>query len=258
MKAELNFVINEPPILSPNEISDLELDYDVIDYIYQSSFIDRRYNDYLKGKSVVIVGPAQYLDKQGKGDWFESFDVIVRFNRSFPVIGDHKDWGTRTDIHYHNMSENKAQGGEVNTDLLDKYDVKFLASSFPKHVSYFDGDIRRIENKVKSKGINFHYWVDTEQYLTFHSILNTRPNIGTSTILDLLNYDIKRLHVSGITFFEDGYTSSYKDRDDDLVPAYQNNGVKNHAQRPQKQLIRLISENNPILTLDDEIKELWK
>jgi hypothetical protein len=254
MKIELDYIVPEPSRTAPNLIADLDVSANYIVDLYNQSNINRQYNDFLKGKSVVIVGPASYLEGRGLGEFFDSFDVVVRLNRSFPVTNTN-DYGTRCDIRYHNMSQNNAQGGPLDIDLMLSLGVKYVSSPFPKHMDYFHNDIVECERQLSGSGIEFHHWSDLEQFLTFHMLLNTRPNIGTCAILDLLNYDIKSLHVSGITFFKDGYNSQYSDRDDDLVPAYHANGVANHAQKPQKQLIKLIGEFDSRITFDDEVKD---
>jgi hypothetical protein len=260
MKAELNFVLEEPSIAALGETPDLEIDYGTVAAWYQNSFIHREYNDYLKGKSVVLVGPANYLAGESQGKYIESFDVIVRLNRSYPVApADVVDIGSRTDIWYHNMNENLAQGGPVDVTQMEQTGVRFLSTHFPKHLSYFDNDIRVCEQKVKGSSVSFHSWSDLEQFVTLYPILNTRPNIGVGAILDLLNYDIKNLHVLGITFFQGGYLGSYLSRDEDLVPLYNEDKVPNHIQRTQRQLIKLLGENEKRLTFDKHIQNiLWK
>lgn len=253
MKIELNYNVPEPERVLPNLIDDLDVSYQYIRDLYDQSNINRKYNDYLKGKSVVVIGPASYLDGKGMGSFFDSFDVVVRLNRSFP-ISNTNDYGSKCDIRYHNMSQHPAQGGPLMIDLMLQSDVKYISSPFPKHLDYFHHDISKCESELKGSVVDFHCWADLEQFLTFHMLLNTRPNIGTCAILDLLNYDIKQLHISGITFFQDGYNVNYQDRDDDLVPTYHSNGVANHAQKPQKQLIKLIVENDSRITLDDEVR----
>lgn len=253
MKIELDYFIEEPNRVNPINIPDIGVSYSDVEKIYKQSNISRKYNDYLKGKSVVIVGPASYLEDKSRGSEFDGFDVVVRLNRSYPVKNTN-DYGSRCDIRYHNMSQNPAQGGPFLREQMEIDGVKFISSPFPKHLSYFHNDIKICESHMEGSSVEFHEWSDLEQFLTFHMIMQTRPNIGVCAILDLLNYDIKRLHISGITFFEDGYSSEYKDRDDDLVPAYHENRVTNHAQKPQKQLIKLLSENDARITMDEEVR----
>lgn len=261
MKIELEYIIEEPDITIPSSIPDLNIPYLDINNLYLNSFIDKRYNNFLTGKSVVIIGPANYLENQNRGEWFDNnFDVIVRLNRSHPVTNI-KDFGSRCDIWYHNMSQQPQQGGPILKEHLDG--IKFISTHFPKHLSYFHNDIKKCENILQDSTTNFHFWSDLEQYITFQLLLQTRLNIGTGAILDLLNYDIKTLHISGITFFEGGYNSSYPTRDSDLISSYESQKISNHpdkdkvlnhAQKPQKQLLQLIIENHNIITLDEEVK----
>ena len=43
------------------------------------------YAGYLSGKRVVLVGPAASLAGQGKGQWIDEHDVVVRLNLASPV-----------------------------------------------------------------------------------------------------------------------------------------------------------------------------
>ena len=260
MKAKLDFIIQEPTLATPETAPDLQIDYDLIAAWYRDSFLHREYNDFLKGKSVILVGPANYLSGKGQGTFIDSFDVVVRLNRSYPVnVADAVDLGSRTDIWYHNMNENLAQGGPIDITQMEQSGVKFLSTHFPKHLSYFDRDIKTCEHKIKDSFVSFHSWSDLEQFVTLYPMLNTRPNIGVGAILDLLNYDVKNLHVVGITFFEGGYLESYSNRDEDLVPLYNEDKVPNHIQRTQRQMIKLLAENEERLTFDKYIQNiLWK
>ena len=61
MKVELEYIIEEPDRIAPSLIPDLDVDYPSIHNLYLNSFIDKRYNNFLQNKSVVIIGPASYL-----------------------------------------------------------------------------------------------------------------------------------------------------------------------------------------------------
>ena len=43
--------------------------------------------------------------------------------------------------------------------------------------------------------------IDTDYYCNVVSKVGTRINSGIGTIVDLLSYDIKKLYVTGFTFF---------------------------------------------------------
>ena len=66
----------------------------------------------LNGKTVAIVGPAQYMTGLGLGKEIDSFDVVVRLNRSCESIRNYsKDIGSKTDILYSCLIEKPANAG---------------------------------------------------------------------------------------------------------------------------------------------------
>ena len=60
-----------------------------------------KYKNYLKGKKVVLVGPAWHTKHTNQEELIESYDVVVRMNNGF-IISEkkQKDIGRRTDILY--------------------------------------------------------------------------------------------------------------------------------------------------------------
>ena len=48
--------------------------------------IDKKYKNYLSGKRVALVGPAEYLTKLNTGKYIDSFDVVVRVNMVTEII----------------------------------------------------------------------------------------------------------------------------------------------------------------------------
>ena len=263
MKAKIDFRIHEPVITHPQDIKDFEIDYSIIKNLFDSAIIERKYNNYLRDKNVIIVGPAAYLNNKIIGVEINNYDIVVRLNKSFPVNKNlHKSIGSKTDIWYHNMvgGELPSSGGHIITKTLENEGVKWLSTNFPRNLGYFEDDISICKNKIQGSNVNFHSHSDLELYLTFHSILETRPNLGVGAILDLLCYDIKSLHISGLTFFKDGYMEGVPDRDEaaghgDLVDMYQKDLVTNHAQKPQRILIKTIIDNDNRISADNEVKE---
>lgn len=263
MKAKINFKVSEPQITHPHEIKDFEIDYNIIKNLFDSAIIEKKYNNYLRNKRVIIVGPAGYLNNKKWLSKINDYDVVVRLNKSYPVDKSlHESISTRTDIWYHNMAPGDlpSSGGHIIPKELESNGVKWVSTHFPRNLSYFEDDIAACERKLQESNVNFHAHSDLEQYITFHSILETRPNLGVGAILDLLSYDIKSLHISGLTFFKGGYMEGVPDRDEaaghgDLVEMYEKDLVKNHAQKPQKILMKTIFENDSRITIDNEVKE---
>jgi len=224
------------------------------------------YNELLKDKKVIIVGPSPSLEGKGMGEYIDSFDLVVRINKAFPIEkGLESDIGSRTDIHYHCLHTHPACGGPVFYDEM-KLENVFVSCPYGKYISPFHGDITRFENINKKYNLPFHI-LNSEYYLEIANMLGTRANSGTLTILDLLCYDVKELHITGFTWFRDGWRKSYKDhceifgekegkrkREEELSGEFDGN----HIQKPQEDLVREIYLNDNRVFIDDVMKDILK
>ena len=57
------------------------------------------FKNYIKNKSLIIVGPSPSLIGKKLGNFIDSFDVIFRIKKSFPVPKEYEvDLGTKTDV----------------------------------------------------------------------------------------------------------------------------------------------------------------
>jgi hypothetical protein len=155
-------------------------------------------SNYLKDKSVIIVGPAPTVID--KCDYIESFDVVVRLNNSFNTKGLENDIGFRTDLLYLNTNNTKKL--IVNKKYLDVL-INF--------------NIDYIITKVKTN-LEKCIFLNTKKYESYSNIKcydssKSQFNLGILSILDLLTYDIKSLNVTGFTFYDksfDFYRDEYR------------------------------------------------
>ena len=88
------------------------------------------YIDLIEGKRVAIVGPAKYMMNSKYGREIDSYDTVVRLNRSCESIQDYSDdIGTKTDILYSCLIEKPANAGiiDINT-YKNKYGIKFVCA----------------------------------------------------------------------------------------------------------------------------------
>jgi len=225
---------------------------------------DASYNEFLKDKRVIIVGPSPSLEGLGKGEEIDSYDIVVRINKAFPVEeGVQSDIGSRTDIHYHCLCTDMHCGGPVFYKEMKDENV-FVSCPYPKWIKPFNGDVTRFENDNKKWDLGFHV-LDTYYYLGIAEMLGTRANSGTLTILDLLCYDVKELHITGFTWFRDGWRKSYKDHTkifgEEEGKKKEEKWLKgefdgNHVQKPQEDLVREIYLNDDRVFIDDIMKEI--
>ena len=225
---------------------------------------DTQYNEMLKGKRVVIVGPAPSLEGSGKGKDIDDYDIVVRINKGFPVEqGMESDIGSRTDIHYHCLCTTAECGGPVFYKEMKDSNV-FVSAPYPKAVGPFYNDVQRFELDNKKWELPFHV-IDTDYYRSIAESVGTRPNSGTLTIIDLLAYDVKELHITGFTWFRGGWRKSYKDmkqifgeeKGAELEKKWLSEEFDGtHRQKPQEDLVREIYLNDSRVTIDDTMKKI--
>jgi len=223
----------------------------------------KAYNDMLEGKTVIIVGPSSHLFETEQKDFIESFDVIVRVNKSFPVKEHQEKYiGKRTNILYHCLEQSEENCGKFDYNEIKKQDI-LIATPYPKNMTPFHRDYVRFENEILNKNIKTNY-IDISFYSDFMELLGTRPNTGISAIADLLCYDIKSLYVCGFTFFETGFYEGYRDiggmkkleNGGTEWTKYDKNFNNNHIQSLQKDFIKNQLDNDNRLNVEDKLKEI--
>ena len=229
-----------------------ELTYDIYQKLVDNYTKDEEFNNHVKGKRLVLVGPSPSLEGTGSGVEIDSNDLVVRVNKGYPVTSDiSKDIGQRTDIHYHCFYESAKCGGPIYYDQMIKDNI-YVCCPYPKGVDPFHQDIVRFEKNKKSLKSHF---IDTILYLECASLMHTRPNSGIGAILDLMAHDIESLYVTGFTFFKDGWRKTYKNENvmEKNWKSAQFSGT--HAQQPQMDVCKELY-NDPRLEFDNPMKKV--
>ena len=175
------------------------------------------YIDLIEGKRVAIVGPAKYMMNSKYGREIDSYDTVVRLNRSCESIQDYSDdIGTKTDILYSCLIEKPANAGiiDINT-YKNKYGIKFVCAPPAS-------DMKGLSNRTE-----LHSLIDIEKVKklqkeiplrvvdhVFHNDLalkvDCRPNTGYVAIYDLLRFKPEKLKIFGFSFYLDGFIEGVK------------------------------------------------
>jgi len=240
-----------------------KLNYDIFVSLKSYNKNDE-YNNFLKDKKIIIIGPSSHLFEKEQQKFIESFDIVVRVNKSFPVKqNQYKYIGNKTNILYHclNMSEDNC--GKLNYKELEKENV-WISTPYPKNMIPFHNDYIRFENEIKNHNINTNY-IDIDFYNNFMKLLGTRPNTGIAAIADLMCYDIKSLYVCGFTFFETGFYDGYRNVDGmkkvdngTKWTKYDKNFNNNHIQSLQKEFVKMLFDNDDRIDGEEKLKEILK
>lgn len=197
---------------------------------------DRLYADYLRGKRVVIVGPAPTLLGSNQGNLIDSFDVVVRIKKVLSKIENlRKDIGSRTDVLYSWFDPDPGNGGQINFQDLKNGNVAFVCCPYPEEAPFSRDNIKRFLN-ANSGRFHFHA-VEKPFYDLVETRIQCRPNSGILAILDLLKHEISELYITGFTFFKGGYIKEYCSRTE--KEAFQIMAMaKTHQQPPQMLLLK--------------------
>jgi hypothetical protein len=179
------------------------------------------FNEYIKNKKIIIVGPAPYLNKYNLGKFIDSFDIVVRVNKGHQMTQDPIKYGSRTDILFHCVSQIYENGGSLNNSLIKEKNIKYLFCCYPyiyhdENTSFkgkLGGNIQLYEKLLKQNLNVNKVMIDKKYYIDFENSLKTRPNSGFIAIDHLRRYT-DNLYVLGFTFFKGGYNKLYRDKID--------------------------------------------
>ena len=172
---------------------------------------DEALNDLLRGKNIAYVGPAPNIQGKGLGPLIDDHDLVLRVGDP-PVgfmgqTGKEQDYGSRTDILVHSFNSHDRH--HLNQDVGWLKDLTYMlqpmvrSAETPQQEEWFDSlgvPVHNIpDHHIKSDN---HWNKGRPGYL--YDYLGSLPNTGFIGILTLLNYDIEKLYITGITFYNMG------------------------------------------------------
>lgn len=143
---------------------------------------DAAFYEYIRGKSVAVVGPAP--NSLMSGAEIDGFDVVVRFNQlGGGSQGGADTFGARTDVSYFNTGHLRYQSqikNAFNAQELKFYVFKDLKYEFQER----DRRLGRARRMIKAD-------------IMFHGV----PNAVPAAVFDLFHFSPKRVKVFSTNFF---------------------------------------------------------
>lgn len=211
------------------------------------------FEEFIRGKRVVVVGPAPSIVHSRQREYIDGFDVIVRINKAVPIPETlHDDIGTRTDVLYNCLNTHEENGGALVPDQLSREGVKYVRCPYP-NIKPFKKDIMQAR-QLQWGSIDLSS-VDTAVYTTWQSAMNCRPNSGIGAILDLLQHPIHQLYITGFTFFKGGYYSAYRPLNEQQVMRRMDK-AGNHNQKSQLRYMKARLKSDSRVLMDDALQEI--
>lgn len=215
---------------------------------------------FLKGKNVVLVGPAASLKGSRQGKQIDSADVVVRVNLSCPIPDEMKeDIGSRTDILYHVLfgKQHNEMGFRHTGEEIDSWKsagIRYVVTRHgPAHAR-----VRAIRPMLSDK---IPLITMTQPFLNKcrRMISAARsPNTGVLAICWLLESGVKSLYVTGFDFYHSGYYTGYGGFDEER--AAQGVGGRGlwgvgdrvpHPQESQLKYLKRLYHSDKRLNFDD-------
>lgn len=211
------------------------------------------FKNLIRNKKVIIVGPSITIQDCQLGKFIDSFDIIVRLNKSLPVPPHmYNHIGSRTDILYNSLNTTDYPGeNNVNPIFLKHQKIRYLRCPYPPIVP-FKHDIESFQRKNRNI-IPFGY-IDQDYYRKLRYSLQTRPYTGTCAIADILHSDVKELYVMGVDFYTYGYTNYYRKVSPKKLDRLRNNNI--HKRTPQIDLLRRFYLLDKRLVVDNVLDKI--
>ena len=173
------------------------------------------------------------------------------------------DYGKRTDILYNCLNINKLNALSQNSEYLRS--LKFIVCG---NLSMWD--LPRVITFLNSTGVPWHNMSDGYLFKLYKEV-GTTCNTGLVGVIDLLNYNIKKLYITGMTFFNMNtfgkvYYDEYHDEavkfnnfsnTKDKTPSIAELRMDIHSQEPQIDYFRKVVDHYypSKLELDEFLKE---
>lgn len=203
--------------------------------------------DILKDKRVILVGPCKSLIGKKLGEYIDSFDIVVRIKKGYPVP-EHlqQDYGSKADLLYTTLRMDN------DSNNLKKEDIKRINDNNIQ-ICYPQPLIRQYLKMYKlfiKKYPKQSLILDKKNpdYYNFLKVTNYEPTILTFSIMHLRKFNLKELECIGFSFRKHGYYQEYKskEKDDESFKRTYSNGY--HSIEKEKHFLE------QILTEDQRIK----
>lgn len=201
----------------------------------------------LKGKRIVLVGPAGYLEGRRRGAWIDSFDVVAKMNwgETLPE----EDYG-RTDVLFKRL----LKLGHADEPLVQQYleaGLKWLVAVETR------ANAPRAEILDKILGERVPWFIDTTTRRIVHNELKSAPLLGIIATRILLELEVESVTIAGCDFYATGYSPDYGGKPYRKEMARREGTIGGRHDGPEqlRYLVQLRAQDDR-LHFDDELEAL--
>lgn len=227
-------------------------------------------NNLLENKRVAIVGPSPHLMGSGMGSLIDSYDIVVRVNYFQTPTEFKTDYGSRTDIMFHNFGtpHMPALRELINLYPNDFEAIKILACAVIKSehselnfLSWPDDYVSNVVincEEINKNKVPF-YWIGIPEYRRIFREVGCEPYSGSLALSMLLSLPISELFITGFTFYQGA-----KNPSDIYFDAYKTEKYKNNmpghggdsSQRTFNYFLKMYKENVSRIRVDSVLEKI--
>lgn len=225
---------------------------------YNKSIInDKNYYNFLYNKRIALVGPSSNTLNTNQGDLIDSYDLVIRLNKTFEIPENiQKDVGKRIDVLYNSMNTSDyPKQNDLTKQRLDNLRInncKYISCPYP-FIYPFENDILKFLDNNQNK-IPYHI-INLNLYKYLVSSINGRPYTGTCAIMDLISFPIKELYITGIDCYINKYYNEYRKISNSILDNLRNNHIHNNYS--QLMFIKKLAYINKKIKLDKFLENFF-
>ena len=210
-------------------------------------------NDYLEGKNVILIGPCNSLIGKNLGDFIDSFDIVVRIKRGYPVPESlYQDLGTKTNLLYTTLRLDNGSNNLTKKDVENINKNNILICYPQPLINQYQKMYKLFIKKYPNQKIILDKKKKYEDYFNFKNNTGCEPTIMTFTIMHLLNFNIKKLECIGFSFRKHGYYPEYKSLEKDRESYERTYNSCYHSIEKEKEFLKKLKKSDNRLILDTE------
>lgn len=219
------------------------------------------FEEFLRGKSVVLVCPSKALESKSLGQFIDSHGVVVHVNQGWAYnIDQERDFGSRADVVYHYLSLPNEFRRDYDLEAMKKRGVRFLA--IPPRPE--GGHLEEFFYRNRTAQLPFVLFDEPIRSFVRREVPGL-PFAGVWALVHLLRTPLRSLHVLGMNFFSTGHFEGYDGRTEAEQIAYAHESQfdargtsKQHFIAPQQDLVRRLLVNDARFSCDDALQSLLK
>ena len=193
-----------------------------------NKLLDKSFKDYIKNKSVIIIGPSEFLTNKKLKEFIDKNDIVIRLNLGHKLTLDknNKDFVTKTNIVYLNQKMRYFGNNYQNKIIQD-----FENQNYPEYIILNCAGLPKlIDDHICDN--NYTHIVHSDLF-KIKKILNININLymGTQVILEILSCQPSQLVLLGMDFYKNKCCQTYTENNIKFDKEYEisdNENNKNH------------------------------